>query len=419
MRVILVSMGTCGDVYPFVGLGTRLRERGHHVTLAANEGFQKLATIQKLDFCSLVSEEESSALLANPDLWRPLKSAWVGAHWAGPLIERQYRVLTKLARAADTVLVAYPPVFAARLVQETLSCPLVSLVAMPWMIPSVADPPLLAGRLNLPRRTPRAIVRPWWRLLELIADLLIGRYVNRVRKGIGMPSVTRVARWAFSPRLVIGLFPEWYAAPQPDWPYPTRLAGFGLFDGMSNRSVPNEILDLCRTGSPTIAFTFGTGMKHGAALFRAAKCACEILGAQGIFLTRFEAQLPSPLPSFLLHCREASFRELFAQCDAVVHHGGLGTTAQALASATPQLVLPMAWDQVDNATRVKRLGAGDWIPPGSNGKRIASTLKRLMSDPQRAQCRKLATRFGTHDPYETAAIWIEEAMVSNPNSPPR
>src|SRR5262249_15893310 len=52
--------------------------------------------------------------------------------------------------------------------------------------------------------------------------------------------------------------------------------------------------------------------------------------------------------------------ELFRHCAAVVHHGGGGTTAQALSVGVPQLILPPAWGQFDNAQRVERLGAGKW-----------------------------------------------------------
>src|SRR4029077_17247403 len=122
---------------------------------------------------------------------------------------------------------------------------------------------------------------------------------------------------------------------------------------------------------PPIAFTFGTGMMHGARLFRASIEACERLGARGILLTGFSDQLPAPLPRLVHHCPYASFQKLFPRCAAVVHHGGVGTTAQALAAGVPQLVLPLAWDQPDNAARVKGLGVGDRLSPNSSAALIA------------------------------------------------
>jgi UDP:flavonoid glycosyltransferase YjiC (YdhE family) len=92
----------------------------------------------------------------------------------------------------------------------------------------------------------------------------------------------------------------------------------------------------------------------------------------------------------------------------VVHHGGVGTTAQALAAGIPQLILPMAWDQPDNARRVKRLEAGQWLLPNSSAVRIAGALAGLLMPETRSRCRGIAARFGTGDPYEIAAQWIEQ-----------
>ena len=90
---------------------------------------------------------------------------------------------------------------------------------------------------------------------------------------------------------------------------------------------------------------------------------------RGILLTKYAAQVPDPLPPNVIRVGFAPFRKLFPRCAAVVHHGGIGTVAKALAAGVPQLVLPGAFDQTDNATRVKRLGAGDWFPPAGRTRR--------------------------------------------------
>ena len=73
--------------------------------------------------------------------------------------------------------------------------------------------------------------RLYWLAVDAAAYALVAPSLNRVRAGLGLSPVRRVFRWWLSPDLVIGLFPGWYAAPQPDWPPQLRLAGFGRFDG--------------------------------------------------------------------------------------------------------------------------------------------------------------------------------------------
>jgi UDP:flavonoid glycosyltransferase YjiC (YdhE family) len=407
MHAILVSVGTDGDVFPFVGLGIRLRARGHRVTLVANELYQAAAVRQGFAFRGLVSNQETEELIGNPDIWHPVKSAIVGARWGRRTLQRQYDLLAELARDEDAVLVAYPPVFTARLVQEKLSRPLASLVVMPWMVLSLSAPPTMAGAFHVPCGAPGWVVHVYWTLLEAAANLLIGRHVNRIGRALDLQPIRSIYRWAFSPELAIGLFPEWYAPPQQDWPPQMQLAGFPLFDGGNEADLPNDVLDFCRAGRPPIAITFGSGMMHGTQLFRAAIEACKSRGERGILLTRFKHQLSASLPPFVRQCEYAPFGKLFPRCSAVVHHGGVGTTAQALAAGIPQLILPMAWDQPDNATRVRRLGVGDWLSPKSSGVRIAGALADVMTPETRARCRAVAASFGKSDPFEFAAQRIE------------
>src|SRR6185503_3974185 len=150
--------------------GIRLRARGHQVTLVANEHYQDRAVREGLAFRSLLSNQETEELIGNPDIWHPVKSALVGARLGRRVLQRQYDLLAALARDEDAVLVAYPPVFTARLVQEKLSRPLASLVVMPWMIPSWCAPPTMAGGFHLPRGAPGWVVKLHWRVLEAAAN---------------------------------------------------------------------------------------------------------------------------------------------------------------------------------------------------------------------------------------------------------
>jgi UDP:flavonoid glycosyltransferase YjiC (YdhE family) len=205
------------------------------------------------------------------------------------------------------------------------------------------------------------------------------------------------------------MFPDWFGPPQADWSSQIRLVGFPMSDGDPDRALPPEILSFCHAGKPPVAFTFGTGMVHSACLFREAKEACAILGARAMFLTKYRNQLPDILPPTVLHCAFAPFQKLFPHCAAVVHHGGIGTVAKALAAGIPQLVHPQCFDQIDNGMRVKRLGAGDCLRvkhPG--GKKIAAALTALMTEEARTRCRKMMTRFDNVDAFAAAAGLLEK-----------
>jgi rhamnosyltransferase subunit B len=409
MHIILATVGTDGDVFPHIGLGARLRARHHRVTLAAPAPYAELATGLGLEFAPLVSTAEVGRMLADPDIWHPLRSGWAMARWGNRLIPRQYEVLAGLARDSGSVFVVNPALLAGRLVQETLRRPTVTLLLQPTLLPSACAPPEMPGGLSLPRGLPRSIGDMYWAGVDAASYMIVTRPLNRIRRALGLAPIRRLFRWWLSPDLVIGLFPGWFAKPQPDWPPQLRLAGFGRYDGGRDDDLPADVRTFCLAGEPPIAFTLGTGMTHGAAFFRTAVAACEELGARGLLLTKYPEQLPVALPPFVRHCAFAPFRRLLPLCGAVVHHGGIGTTAAALAAGCPQLVLPLAWDQPDNAARVRRLGCGDRLAPGRRmSAPMARALARLMTPRVRDRCREIATRMAKdEDGLEIAANLVE------------
>lgn len=407
MHVILATVGTDGDVFPYVGLGRVLRARGHRVTLAAPESYRARAAAVGLEFCPLVTAEEEGRMLADPDMWHPFKSGLMMAHWGAPMMRRQYEALAGLARDPDTVVVANPGLLPARLVQEKLKVPLASLLLQPGLIPSCSAPPEMTGGLTIPAWLPRPLRRAYWLAVDAVGYLLVGIPLNRLGARLGLPPVRRVFRWWLSPDLVIGLFPPWYAEPQPDWPPQIRLAGFGRYDG-AEAELPGDVLAFCRAGPPPVAFTLGTGMAHAAGFFRAAVAACAAAGVRGLLLTKYPGLVPSPLPPAVRHCAFAPFRRLLPLCVAVVHHGGVGTTAAALEAGCPQLILPLAWDQPDNAARVRRLGVGAALGAGRRGARdLARALAGVMTPAVRERCREVAAQAAQKDGLEVAADWVE------------
>jgi UDP:flavonoid glycosyltransferase YjiC (YdhE family) len=407
MHVILATVGTDGDVLPHIGLGAVLRGRGHRVTLAAPETYRARANELGIEFCALATTAEVHQMLADPDLWHPFRSGRMMARWGGRMIPRQYAALARLAAEEGGVLIANPGVLAARLVQEKLGVPMASLLLQPGLLQSSTAPPQMPGGLGIPPWLPHSLRRLYWLGIDAAGYALVAPSLNRFRDEVRMPRVRRVFRWWLSPELVIGLFPAWYAAPQPDWPPQLRLAGFGRFDGA--RELPQDIRMFCENGSRPIAFTLGTGMTHAAGFFRTAVAACERLGVRGLLLTKYPHVIPPRLPPSVRHCVFAPFRELFPHCAAVVHHGGIGTTAAALEAGCAQLILPLAWDQPDNAARVVKLGAGLslGLRQRSAG-HLCCKLATLMNPQVASHCRKLASEVRGDDGLQRAATWVEE-----------
>jgi len=405
MHVVLISVGTDGDIFPYAGVGAELRSRGHGVTLAACESYLPLAKQNDFEFVSLVSTRENDALFGHPDFWNPRKTAFLCARWGVRLLRRHYDLLSSVLRR-DSVIVANPGVLAALLVHEKHGVPWTNLILQPWMIPSALAPPRLPG-LPFVSRTPRLVWKMFFHAVNLFGDVVIGREFNALRAELGLKPMRRILSNWFSRELLIGMFPDWFGAPQADWPPQLNLVGFPVVDGGRARELPQELVSFCQAGEPPIAFTYGTGMAHSAAMFRAAIEACALLGRRGILLTKFRDQLPSLLPASVMHCEYASFTKLFPQCAAVVHHGGIGTVAQALAAGVPQLACHICFDQLDNADRIKRMGAGDCLPARASGKQIAKALAPLLAGEARTTARRWRMQIDGKAALDAAASLVE------------
>jgi UDP:flavonoid glycosyltransferase YjiC (YdhE family) len=384
------------------------------VTLLANEHVGPIASNAGLDFHPLVSNAETQDLYENPNFWHPLKSGFVIARWGRQFVQRQYELLARLASGQDTVLVAGVGILAARLLNEKNDIPLIGVTLQPWTIPSVFAPPQMMGGVGLPPWAPAPFLKLYFRTIDLVGDIVVGRSLNRLRAQLDLKPIRRMFQWWFSPALVLGMFPEWFGPRQADWPAQIKTVGFPMHDGHSQTELPKGLLEFCRAGNPPVAFTFGTGMMHGEGMFRDAVEACRLLKTRALFLTKYRAHLPEKLPRHIRHCEFAPFQKLFPHCAAVVHHGGVGTVAKAFAAGVPQLILPLAFDQMDNGIRVKRLGAGDWLKTKQRSAiQIVNALARLLTPEAKARAESIAARFKGDDALDRAATLVEECGVRN------
>jgi UDP:flavonoid glycosyltransferase YjiC (YdhE family) len=254
-------------------------------------------------------------------------------------------------------------------------------------------------------------------LLEMtIMDPLFGAGLNQYRAQLNLPPVRHVmGKWCHSPDRVIGLFPAWFAPPQPDWPPQTVLTGFPLFDESDVTPMPAEVARFLDGGTPPIAFTPGSAMLHGRDFFSAAAEACRLIGRRGLLLTRHGEQIPPNLPDGVIHAPFVPFSQALPRCAALVHHGGIGTTAQGMSCGVPQLIMPMSYDQPDNAERVVKLGiAGVLSPRSFKPANVARTLNDLLSSKAVGEaCRRVAARFqGGPNPLDETVRVIENMEAS-------
>jgi rhamnosyltransferase subunit B len=385
LNVLLATLGSAGDVHPFIALGSALRARGHRATILTNPFFRDSIEAQGLGFLPVGTIADVESAITDPNLWHPNKGFEVVAKRVIiPSTAEIFRIIEKHADA-DTVVAASSIAFGARLAQEKLGLPTASVHLQPTVIRSLVDQGMF-GTLRISRSQPMWFKRALFRFIDWAAiDRLLRQPLNDFRATLGLSPVTRVlARWIHSPQCVIGFFPDWFAPPQSDWPPNVHLVGFPLWDGGAQATLPEaagEARDFLAAGDPPVIVTPGSAASTMQGYFVESTAALHGLGLRGMLITNFPGQLPAALPPGIKAFGYLPFSEVLPGAALLVYHGGIGTLAQAIKAGVPQLVVPSAHDQFDNGWRVARLGMGRSLPRSRyRAVRAASEIRAILSD---------------------------------------
>jgi len=328
-----------------------------------------------------------------------------------PLMRQIYDLIADHQNSGDLVVAAPGFVLGARLAQEKLGIAVATVHLQPSLLRSTHRPPVF-GFPDILGRLPRWLRGLYLRTADwLVIDRLLAPQINAFGAELGLPPVRRVFhQWMHSPQLVVGFFPAWFAPPQPDWPPNVHLTGFPLYDESDALEIPAGLEDFLSSGAPPVVFTAGSAMTQDAEFFQVSAEVCRRNHWRGILLTQFPEQLPANLPDGVRHFNYVPFSQLLPRAAAFVHHGGIGTVAQALAAGVRQLVVPLAFDQPDNAMRVCRLGVGEvLLPKNYRIKTVFDRLHRLLESPAVAEnCRRRAADLATNTTLERTCDLIEQ-----------
>lgn len=391
-----------------LGLALELRRRGHEVTFATSGHYADLAKKHGLPFEALGGEEEFQACVRHPDLWHPQRAFGHIFRTIQPVLRQHYEMHAQLAARGDGAAVTNCFGFGAFDARDKFGLPVLTLQLQPAGIWSDVEPPTLPGLVG-----PRWLKGACFRLGErFVIDRTCCPFLNDLRRERGLPPIRRIVRWWNSPDGVLCMFPEWYVQAQPDWPTPLIQTDFPLWNDGSDEPLAGEVETFLAAGSPPLVFTPGSANAHGRSFFQAAVEACVALDRRGILLTKFPEQLPASLPLSIAAYPYVPLDQLLPRAAAFVHHGGVGSTSQAMLAGVPQVLTPLAHDQFDNAARVRRLGVGDAIPSKKlTGKTLADVLLSLLeSSTVAASCREIASRMRAPDGLSRTADAVERLV---------
>ncbi len=415
MRVLLATFGSLGDLHPMIALGLELQRRGHRAAIVTSEYHRERIGRTGLAFHS-----------AAPDL-RPDDKALIRATMderRGPeeVVRYMLRALPQTyadyERAASAggadLIVTSDLAYAGPILAQKTGLAWASQVLSPISFLSPYDETVLPPMPWL-RHVRKLGPRAYGAILGLAkhAARRLSGPVNDFRGALGLPPV----RDPFfddkhAPRLVLAMFSRLIAEARPDWPPQAIITGYAFYDGGEPDLAP-DLRVFLDAGPPPVVFTLGS-----AAVFDPGQFFIESAAAAGA-LNRRAVLLVGPEPHAVPAAgREigvfpyAPFSKLFPHAAAIVHQGGSGTTAQAMRSGRPMVIVPYAHDQPDNALRVHKLGISATVRRGDYSAATARrALDRLLNDPSvPTRSAAVRDRLLHEDGAKTAADAIERTF---------
>ncbi|MES2691975.1 MAG: glycosyltransferase [Verrucomicrobiota bacterium] len=413
-RIVLATYGSLGDLHPALALALGLRERGHRVIVATSGMYREKVSALGLGFHSLRPDLLAQGEHIIADIMDgPRGSERLMRDHLFPAVRQMHADLLPLVSDAD-VLIASELVFPASIFAATHGLRWISYQLAPVSLFSLHDPPVLpapdavrwlqrGGWLHRPVRVlGKLISHPWW------------RPIREFRAELGLPPGGHpLFEGKYSPLLNLALFSRVLGPPQPDWPSKTVQPGFLFHDEARDyAALPPAVAEFLAAGEPPIVFTLGSAAVYVPGDFYAESArAAQTLGRRALLLLGKNPPPPN-LPPSILAWDYLPFAQIFPHAAALVHQGGVGTTAQALRAGRPMLVVPFAHDQFDNAARVCRLGVGRELSRARyTGPRVARELAALLRNPSTiTQAGHLSAEIRAEQSLPTACTAIERVL---------
>lgn len=407
MRIAIGTLGTRGDVQPYLALARALTNLGHQVQLAAPEQFLELAALYGVelaplpgDFMALLNSPEGQSAVAKG---RGFSAGFRLLKHVKPIMERLLEAEWSFARDFRPDLIVYHPKSLASLhMAEALGTPAILASPIPGFTPTAAFPSPF-----LPFRSLGPLNKLSHQLAIKGADILFARPLRKWRaKSLGLGS----ARIKLKPDATIHGYSRHVVPVPDDWDGSTFVSGFWFLDGGEQWQMPDSLAAFLRAGEKPVYVGFGSMPPFEPDRLTAIITeGLRLAGKRGILLTGNGALVSNTAADHVFCLPSAPHDALFQHVAAALHHGGAGTTGASLRAGLPTAIMPFFGDQPFWARRVKELGVG---PSPIDRKAVTSDhLARIFRelDDQNMQQRAndLARKIRSEGGVEAAARFID------------
>jgi UDP:flavonoid glycosyltransferase YjiC (YdhE family) len=395
MRIVIISLGSRGDVQPYIALGKGLQKAGHIVRMATHENFESLVSSHGLEFSPMTGNVQE--FMATPKM-RELteKGDFLAINVEATKATRRAAIdWAKDSLAAcqdvDLLITGVGGLFLSLALAEKFHLPLLQAYIFPFTptkaFPAILFPKSLAKLGSYINWLSHVLFRQiMWQgtrqgdelarkqVLELPAAPFFGAYNS--------PHLQRFpVLYGFSPSII---------NPPSDWQN-THVTGYWFLDEDPNWTPSKDLMDFLLEGAPPVFVGFGSmGNRNPEATADLVLKAIAIAGQRAILQSGWGGLSKRNLPDTVFIVDSIPHSFIFPYVAAVVHHGGAGTTSAALRAGVPSIVIPFFGDQPFWGNRIAELGVGTKPIPRKKltAENLAKAIQMAVND--RSMCEKAA-----------------------------
>ena len=416
MQIMIMAMGSRGDVQPYVALGKGLKAAGHSVRLATHENFESLVNSHELEFYPLkgnvqafLEDTENRKLLENGNFLainaRAAKASQRAAiDWAdGGLVAGQ---------GMDLLIAGVGGLFLGVSLAEKLKIPLLQAYIFPFTptkaFPAVLFPQSISKLGGAVNRLSHHIFRQIMWQGARTGDGLARQQVLDLPTAPFWGDYNSVHLQRYP--ILYGLSPSVIAKPS-DWQN-THITGYWFLDEAPDWSPPLALLEFLQSGSPPVSIGFGSMVsRNPEETADLVLQAISLTGQRAILQSGWSGLSKRDLPDTVFMVDSVPHSWLFPQVAAVVHHGGAGTTAAGLRAGIPTIVIPFFGDQTFWGRRVAELGVGTAPIPRKEltAERLAEAIHKAVNDPaMRQRTADLGAKIQAEDGVANAVAIVQK-----------
>ncbi|ACB95428.1 glycosyltransferase [Beijerinckia indica] len=422
-KIVLATFGTLGDIYPFIAIALAMKARGFAPVIAAPEMHKRAIEGENIAFVLMRPHEDDIIRALGVDIPGAFKIMLKNPYFI--LDEIYMRFLSETyddvmrAAAGAHIIITHSLLVGAHQAAEKLGLPCARVALAPLHLQSAAAPSFTPSAPYILEPKSRAIVH-YNRIVRAIIRLSINMRMGRLRafrKKIGLPPTHEDFFLDFGKankaQAFFGLFSPHFAPVQPDHPQNISTPGFPFYKpaDADRRDLGPGLQAFLSAGEPPIIFTLGSfAPEVSGDFYDQSLRAARLLGRRAILLAgaKDATRLASRVGPHEYVCEQAPHSLLFPKGLCIVHHGGIGTTAEALRAGKPQIVVPFFGDQPDHGARIEKLGLGLAIKLSAyDERRAAAALQRIIAKDYFQKAKSFVELIEAEKGVETIADWAE------------